>query len=251
MTTDERFDAVENLLSTMETCHICKDMLCLAEDAPHCENCSWDCDEHDEPNCTPLQTLHSQARSSLVTLRREHEERRKLLEEAARAMEPIQALRCLINPPASEHSQSFVIRKEYIAAVGDCRARITAALEGSTPASGKPITDDRFDGQHVFDNPGVRPVWRVGGKVPLNVYEGDRAVCQCHSAGDAGRIVEAMNAPGNTAIPSRDPRDEQIRALRQAGSDLLDALRNPIGAAVDVCCKRLSDALACPKDPQA
>lgn len=36
--------------------------------------------------------------------------------------------------------------------------------------------------------------WRVGRKVPINVYEGDRPVCQCHNADDAYRIVDAMNA---------------------------------------------------------
>lgn len=35
--------------------------------------------------------------------------------------------------------------------------------------------------------------WRVGFKVPLNVYEGDRPVCQCHSEEDAKRIVVACN----------------------------------------------------------
>lgn len=36
--------------------------------------------------------------------------------------------------------------------------------------------------------------WRVGTKVPLNVYDGERAVCQCHNPEDAARIVEAVNA---------------------------------------------------------
>lgn len=31
--------------------------------------------------------------------------------------------------------------------------------------------------------------WRVGTKNPLNVYEGDRSVCQCHTPEDAARIV--------------------------------------------------------------
>ncbi len=31
-------------------------------------------------------------------------------------------------------------------------------------------------------------------KVPINVYEGDRPVCQCHNEQDAKRIVDAMNA---------------------------------------------------------
>ena len=35
--------------------------------------------------------------------------------------------------------------------------------------------------------------WRVGSQIPLNVYCGDRAVCQCHNAEDAAAIVAAMN----------------------------------------------------------
>ena len=36
--------------------------------------------------------------------------------------------------------------------------------------------------------------WRQGSKVPLNVYEGDRPVCQCHTELDAIRIVAAFRA---------------------------------------------------------
>lgn len=36
-------------------------------------------------------------------------------------------------------------------------------------------------------------IWRTGSRVPLNVYAGDRAVCQCHTPEDSARIVEAMN----------------------------------------------------------
>jgi hypothetical protein len=36
--------------------------------------------------------------------------------------------------------------------------------------------------------------WRVGRKVPINVYDGDRPVCQCHNEEDAARIVIAVNA---------------------------------------------------------
>jgi hypothetical protein len=32
-------------------------------------------------------------------------------------------------------------------------------------------------------------MWRVGGKVPLNVYENDRPMFQCHTPEDAARIV--------------------------------------------------------------
>jgi hypothetical protein len=39
----------------------------------------------------------------------------------------------------------------------------------------------------------VTPKWRVGRNVPLNVYAGDRPVCQCHNATDALLIVSAVN----------------------------------------------------------
>lgn len=51
--------------------------------------------------------------------------------------------------------------------------------------------------------------WRLGSKVPINVYEVDRPICQCHTAEDARRIVAAVNAavanhgefsPGTSAI---------------------------------------------------
>lgn len=35
--------------------------------------------------------------------------------------------------------------------------------------------------------------WRVGTKVPINVYDGDRPVCQCQTAMDARLIVAAVN----------------------------------------------------------
>jgi hypothetical protein len=35
--------------------------------------------------------------------------------------------------------------------------------------------------------------WRVGNHVPINVYDGDRPVCQCHNEEDAKAIVDAVN----------------------------------------------------------
>jgi len=35
--------------------------------------------------------------------------------------------------------------------------------------------------------------WRVGGSVPLNVYDGNRPVCQCHTAEDTLLIVRSVN----------------------------------------------------------
>jgi len=39
----------------------------------------------------------------------------------------------------------------------------------------------------------LKTKWRVGSKVKINVYEGDRPVCQCHNEKDAAEIVMAMN----------------------------------------------------------
>jgi hypothetical protein len=52
--------------------------------------------------------------------------------------------------------------------------------------------------------------WRIGRKVPLNVYCGARPVCQCHNEDDAVRIVAAMNE--NTT-------------LRRVAGELAEALR--------------------------
>ena len=36
--------------------------------------------------------------------------------------------------------------------------------------------------------------WRVGSRVPLNVYENDRPMFQCHTVVDAARVVALLNA---------------------------------------------------------
>lgn len=35
--------------------------------------------------------------------------------------------------------------------------------------------------------------WRVGAKVPLNVYLGDKAMFQCHTPEDAAMVVAGLN----------------------------------------------------------
>jgi hypothetical protein len=55
--------------------------------------------------------------------------------------------------------------------------------------------------------------WRVGRHISLNVYEGDRPICQCHTAMDARRIVEAVNGCGVYYRMSR-------KAAAQFGLDL-------------------------------
>ena len=49
--------------------------------------------------------------------------------------------------------------------------------------------------------------WRVGKNVPINVYEGDRPVCQCHTAIDAKAIVDAMNGREQIATAERRTAD--------------------------------------------
>ncbi len=63
-------------------------------------------------------------------------------------------------------------------------------------------------------------MWRVGSKVPLNVYDGDRPVCQCHTAEDAEAIVRAMNmAPGG--VVSAEERSRIIgRHQRDTGNPM-------------------------------
>lgn len=63
-------DDIERLLNAIETCHICGGILSLDDQEPaHCENCSWDCDYHDEPECEPMHSLHHKASRALDILR--------------------------------------------------------------------------------------------------------------------------------------------------------------------------------------
>lgn len=55
--------------------------------------------------------------------------------------------------------------------------------------------------------------WRVGSRVPLNVYEGDRPVCQCHSVEDAKRIVIAMNQAPSKYLDSVRELKLNVRAF--------------------------------------
>jgi hypothetical protein len=53
-------------------------------------------------------------------------------------------------------------------------------------------------------------MWRIGNKVPINVYEDDRPVCQCHTALDAKAIVDAVND-----AKWRDGHDAKIRRAQE------------------------------------
>jgi len=64
--------------------------------------------------------------------------------------------------------------------------------------------------------------WRVGGKVPLNVYEGDRPTFQCHTPEDAARIVELLNGA--------EYAEQEHQARLQAEAEL-SAIAKIVGAA--------------------
>lgn len=55
----------QDLVSAMETCHICKGLLVLQEEANHCEDCSYDCEAHEGEECTPIYELHRRLKALL------------------------------------------------------------------------------------------------------------------------------------------------------------------------------------------
>src|SRR4051794_8034131 len=56
-----------------------------------------------------------------------------------------------------------------------------------------------------------REEWRVGRKVPLNVYRGDRPVCQCHNELDAREIVDGMNLTAERRRQLSEALDKNCR----------------------------------------
>ncbi len=76
--------------------------------------------------------------------------------------------------------------------------------------------------------------WRVGGKVPLNVYEGDTPMFQCHKPEQAARIVKLLNA-----APAHF---EVVRAAKE-----LDAANTKY---VQACCDADPDDLDGHGDPE-
>lgn len=75
---------------------------------------------------------------------------------------------------------------------GDAACPRTPTISGThTPTISGTSKDAQVAKQ---DATGAQPIWRVGTKIPLNVYAGDTPICQCHSAAMARRIVDAVNA---------------------------------------------------------
>lgn len=61
-------EAATALVAAMETCHLCQGLILIEEGPTHCENCSYDCEEHDEPNCIGIDVLHARLKAALAAL---------------------------------------------------------------------------------------------------------------------------------------------------------------------------------------
>ena len=64
--------------------------------------------------------------------------------------------------------------------------------------------------------------WRVGRKVPINVYDGDVPVCQCQTAKYAQLIVKAVNGYMDSVgvrqpQPKPSPKPLDVRAVPLGG----------------------------------
>lgn len=91
---------IGKLLDAMETCHVCSGTLFLEETPVHCENCSYDCEDHEEPACTPLQTLHSGARKELAAIESERTQARA---DVAELVESLRTMLASAYPHPTEH----------------------------------------------------------------------------------------------------------------------------------------------------
>ena len=66
--------AAYKLVDAMETCHICKGTILASDEPVHCEDCSYDCDDHDGPECETIESLHRNLKAALAEARKEANE---------------------------------------------------------------------------------------------------------------------------------------------------------------------------------
>jgi hypothetical protein len=80
--------------------------------------------------------------------------------------------------------------------------------------------------------------WRVGTHVPINVYEDERPICQCHTVEDARRIVRAVNG-----IAATQPSHEDLEMLVSRMWEALRYKGHGNRAAIQEAVKLLSEFL--------
>lgn len=87
--------------------------------------------------------------------------------------------------------------------------------------------------------------WRVGGKVALNVYEGDRPMFQCHTPEDAQRVIELLNA-GIAERAAHQETQATVRDLVWALTTIIDLRKNHAaeGGSCDGMCEGCSQCVA-------
>jgi len=86
--------------------------------------------------------------------------------------------------------------------------------------------------------------WRIGHKVPLNVYKGDYPVCQCHTPQEALEIVDGMNAKAHLEQAAHDTWHliHGLMAMRDGATDEL--LQECTDELLQECADALQAALA-------
>lgn len=76
------------------------------------------------------------------------------------------------------------------------------------------VRDDSRSGPRIAKE-GQSTRFRVGSRVKLNVYDGDRPLCQCHSESDSQMVVDALTRLHSTAakVTAVPPTDAEIDGM--------------------------------------
>lgn len=95
-----------------------------------------------------------------------------------------------------ETSRAILAERERCADI--VRAHLTVGLSPATELAVRAVIEKiESGGQRIMS-------WRVGNKIPVNVYKDDRPVCQCQTSDDAARIVKTMNERERCLTIARD-----------------------------------------------
>lgn len=125
------------------------------------------------------------------------EPREALLAEVLKALKDLLKLPATIDERAARELRALAV-------IAKAEAPQTTQAQPETPAG---------------SNAGEQ--WRVGGKVPLNVYEGDRPMFQCHTPEDAARIVELLRRGAGEPREREKPPVTGLR-LRAIATRMVD-----------------------------
>lgn len=73
--------------------------------------------------------------------------------------------------------------------------RVTASIKKALTATQEALDEitNACARQEMLNDAAPALRYRLGSKIKLNVYDGDRPMCQCHNDADAMEIVAALN----------------------------------------------------------